>query len=61
MGIISRGKEQGEFAVDDCQLAAVLVRSACIQFYHPRVMVENAVNPEPTLDQMVDFCLRALS
>ena len=61
MGIISQGKEQGEFAVDDCELAAVLVRSACIQFYHPRVMVENAVNPEPTLDQMVDFCLRALS
>jgi AcrR family transcriptional regulator len=61
MGIISQGKEQGEFAVCDCELAAVLVRSACIRFYHPRVMAENAVHPEPTSDQMVDFCLRALS
>lgn len=59
--IISQGKEQGEFCVDDVQLAAVLVRTSCIQFYHPRVLVENAGNPEPTLDQMVDFCLRALS
>ncbi|WP_395666387.1 TetR/AcrR family transcriptional regulator [Methylocella sp.] len=58
--IISQGVEADEFHVKDCQLAAILVRSACIRFCHPRLMVECAQEPEPTLDQMVDFCLVAL-
>jgi AcrR family transcriptional regulator len=59
--IISQGNEKGEFHVEDHELAAILVRSACLRFYHPRIMVEYAEDPEPTLDQMVDFCLRALA
>jgi AcrR family transcriptional regulator len=59
--IISQGDRDGEFAVSDCELAATLVRSACIRFWHPRVMVEWAENPAPKLDQMVDFCLAALA
>jgi AcrR family transcriptional regulator len=59
--IISQGNRDGEFHVKDCDLAAILVRSACIRFCHPRVMVECAQDPEPTLDQMVDFCLVALA
>ena len=47
--------------IGDCDLAAILVRGACMQFYHPRLMVECGQNPEPTLDQMVDFCLAALA
>ena len=31
-----------------------------MKFYHPRIMVECAQDPEPTVDQMVDFCLAAL-
>ncbi len=58
--IISQGKKDGEFHVEDCDLAATLVHSACIRFCHPRLMVEWAQEPEPTLDQMVDFCLIAL-
>ncbi|PNG27322.1 TetR/AcrR family transcriptional regulator [Methylocella silvestris] len=58
--IISEGNSAGEFHVSDCELAAILVRSACIRFCHPRLMVECAQEPEPTLDQMVDFCLVAL-
>ena len=59
--IISQGERDREFAVGDCELAAILVRSACIRFWHPRLMVECAQDPEPTLDQMVDFCLAALA
>ena len=58
--IISQGDRNGEFHVADCELAAILVRSACVRFYHPRLMVDCAEEPEPTLDQMVDFCLAAL-
>jgi AcrR family transcriptional regulator len=59
--IISQGDREGEFAVGDCELAAILVRSASMRFWHPRLMVECAEDPEPTLDQMVDFCLAALA
>jgi len=58
--IISQGDRDGEFVVGDCELAAILVRSACMRFWHPRLMVECAEDPEPTLDQMVDFCLGSL-
>jgi AcrR family transcriptional regulator len=46
--------------VEDCDLAAMLVRSACLRFCHPRLMVECAQDPEPTIDQMVDFCLAGI-
>jgi AcrR family transcriptional regulator len=59
--IVSQGDREGDFQVGDCDLAAILVRSACIRFHHPRLMVECAQEPEPTLDQMVDFCLAALT
>jgi AcrR family transcriptional regulator len=59
--IISQGDSDGEFAVADCELAAILVRSASMRFWHPRLMVECAEDPEPTLDQMVDFCLASLA
>jgi AcrR family transcriptional regulator len=58
--IISRGNNEGEFHVEDSELAALLVRSACIRFCHPRLMVECAQDPEPTIDQMIDFCIVAL-
>ncbi len=59
--IIEQGHRDGEFAVSDCQLAAILVCSACMRFWHPRLVVEFAEEPEPTLDQTVDFCLTALA
>ncbi len=59
--IIAQGAREGEFRVTDYELSAILVGSACIRFCHPRLMVECAQEPEPTLDQMVDFCLVALA
>jgi AcrR family transcriptional regulator len=58
--IISEGQRVGEFHVLDCDLAAILVRSACTRFCHPRLAVECAEEAEPTIDEMVDFCLVAL-
>lgn len=58
--VIAQGVRDGEFSVTDYELSAILVRSACIRFCHPRLMVECAQDPEPTVDQMVDFCLVAL-
>ncbi|HET6374881.1 MAG TPA: TetR family transcriptional regulator [Methylocella sp.] len=58
--VISDGMSSGEFRSGDAALAARLVNTACIRFCHPRLMVEYDQKPEPTLDQMIDFCLVAL-
>ncbi|WP_245257440.1 hypothetical protein [Methylocapsa acidiphila] len=59
--IIAQGMAAGEFRGGDAELAVILVRSACIRHFHPRFMVECAQDPEPTTDQMIDFCLAALA
>lgn len=59
--IIREGMAAGEFHSGDPELDAILVYSACIRFCHPRLMAECAQDPEPTIDQMVDFCLAALA
>jgi|SRR5579875_1052887 AcrR family transcriptional regulator len=59
--IIASGMESGEFPLGDASLAARLVNMACIRFCHPRLIVEYEQEAEPTLDQMVSFCLVALT
>lgn len=59
--IIEQGMASGEFSSGDSDLASMLVFSACMRFVHPRLMAECAQDPEPTIDQMVDFCLAALA
>ncbi|MCI0736889.1 MAG: TetR/AcrR family transcriptional regulator [Beijerinckiaceae bacterium] len=59
--IIAYGMAAGEFRQGDAAVAARLVNTACIRFCHPRLMVEYDKRPEPTLDQMIGFCLAALS
>jgi len=58
--IISRGVDDGAFQVPDANLAAILVRTTCLRFFHPRMMMEYWRDPEPTVDQIIDFCLTAL-
>ncbi|MDI9847839.1 TetR/AcrR family transcriptional regulator [Rhodoblastus sp. 17X3] len=58
--IIAEGMRTGEFAPGDPELATRLVHTACVRFCHPRLMVECADDPVPSIDQMVDFCLAAL-
>ena len=59
--IIVSGMASGEFPVGDSVLAARLVNSACIRFCQPRLIVECEQDPEPSLDQMIGFCLAALA
>ncbi len=59
--IVRQGMSAGEFLPGDGELAAILIRSVCIQFFHPSLLANAAQVPKPTVDQMVDFCLRALS
>jgi AcrR family transcriptional regulator len=59
--IIASGMASGEFLAGDSALAARLVNSACIRFCDPRLIVEYEQDPEPSLNQMVGFCLAALA
>jgi AcrR family transcriptional regulator len=59
--IIASGMASNEFPTGDATLAARLVNTACIRFCHPRLIVEYEQEPEPTLDQMLGFCLSALA
>ncbi|MDQ2078975.1 TetR/AcrR family transcriptional regulator [Xanthobacteraceae bacterium Astr-EGSB] len=59
-GIIADGMASGEFRKGDPTTAARCVHTAMIRYAHPRLMVECAGFPDPTLDQLVDFCLAAL-
>lgn len=57
--IVSEGNGNGEFSAPDCDVAALLICSACLNYLHPRLVVENFGDAVPTKDQMVDFCLAA--
>jgi hypothetical protein len=59
--IIASGMASGEFPLGDATLAARLVNTACLRFSHPHLIVEFEQDPEPTLDQMIGFCLTALT
>jgi AcrR family transcriptional regulator len=59
--IIANGMASGEFPAGDSALASRLVNTACIRFCHPRLIVEYEQEPEPTLDQMIGFCLAAIT
>lgn len=59
--IIASGIAEGEFRPSDASLAAHLVNTACIRFCDPRLVEDDDQKPEPTLDQMIDFCVSALA
>jgi AcrR family transcriptional regulator len=59
--IIADGMVSNEFPKGDAALASRLVNTVCIRFCHPRLIVEYEQEPEPTLDQMIGFCLAALA
>jgi AcrR family transcriptional regulator len=59
--IIASGMASDEFPAGDAALASRLVNTACIRFCHPRLIVEYEQEPEPTLDQMIGFCLAGLA
>ncbi len=58
--VIADGVARGEFAPVDAHLAAGLAQAAVVSFIHPRLMVECADLPMPSVDEMLDFVVKAL-
>jgi AcrR family transcriptional regulator len=59
-GIVADGMASGEFRQGDPVWTARCIHTATVRYSHPRLMVECADFPDPTLDQLIDFCLAAL-
>jgi AcrR family transcriptional regulator len=60
-GVIADGVASGEFHVADVNAAALCTCTAMSRFFHPQLIAQCAGKPGPTLDQMVDFIIAALS
>jgi AcrR family transcriptional regulator len=59
--VIADGVASGEFRVPDVGLAAICTCTAMMRFFHPQMIAAYADKPSPTLDQMIDFVIAALS
>jgi AcrR family transcriptional regulator len=59
--IIADGVAAGEFRAANVELAAMCTSTAMARFFHPQLIAQCADKPGPTLDQMVDYLLTALS
>jgi hypothetical protein len=59
--VIASGMASGEFSQGDPKFATRLINTACIRFRDPRLIVEHEHEPEPTLDQMISFCIAAIT
>jgi AcrR family transcriptional regulator len=59
--IISQGVAEGAFHVEDVELAAMTVRSVCMCFCDPRLIEERVDNTGLNMDQIIDFCIAALT
>jgi AcrR family transcriptional regulator len=59
--VIAEGAASGEFGVNDVPTAATCTCSAMIRFFHPQMIAQSANKPGPSLEQMIDFVLAALS
>jgi AcrR family transcriptional regulator len=59
--VIAEGTRTGVFQVADIELAAKSTCTGMIRFFHPQMIEQCAKKPGPTLDQMIDFVLAALT
>lgn len=59
--VLDDGVRAGTFHAPDVALAAMTTTTAMSRFFHPQLIAQCATKPGPTLDQMVDFVLAALS
>jgi AcrR family transcriptional regulator len=59
--LMADGQVRGEFALDDPRKAALCAKTAITRFFHPQLIVQCAAEPGPSLDEMVDFLLAALT
>ncbi|HXW70384.1 MAG TPA: TetR/AcrR family transcriptional regulator [Methylocella sp.] len=58
--IVSAGIRSGEFREGNPTVDARILRIAFLRFCDPRLVVEYKHQREPTIDQMVDFCVNGI-
>ena len=58
--VIAQGAATGEFEAPDVPLAALCTCTGMIRFFHPQMIAQAVNKPTATIDQMIDFLLRAL-
>lgn len=59
--VIADGARAGVFNVTDVELAAKCVCTGMLRFFHPQMIEQSEKKPGPSLDQMIDFVLAALT
>jgi AcrR family transcriptional regulator len=59
--VIAQGVASDEFAAPDVPLAAACTCTAMVRFFHPQMIAQAATKPGPSIDQMIDFVIAALS
>lgn len=59
--VIADGVAAGAFKVTDVELAAKNTCTAMVRFFHPQMIEQCENKPGPTLDQLIDFVLAALT
>jgi AcrR family transcriptional regulator len=58
--VLADGMASGEFEAPDLTLAALCTCTGMIRFFHPQMIAQAVNKPSATIDQMIDFLLRAL-
>jgi len=58
--IVAGGMKQGEFREGDARRAGRCVHAAMTRFLHPALALECETFSQPTLDDMLEFCLAGL-
>ena len=59
--VIADGVASGEFEAPEVPVAATCTCTAMIRFFHPQMIAQAAKKPGPSIDQMIDFVITALS
>jgi AcrR family transcriptional regulator len=59
--VIDDGARAGVFPVADVAVAAMATATAMNRFFHPQMIAQCANKPGPSLEQMIDFVLAALT
>lgn len=59
--VIADGAQSGAFKVSDVELAAKCTCTGMIRFFHPQLIEQCAQKPGPSLDEMIDFVILALT
>ncbi len=59
--VIDDGARQGVFAAPDVAVAAMATTTAMSRFFHPQLIAQCADKPGPTLAQMIEFVIAALT